>query len=159
MWIFEIVAHIVVFVKLSCSYVAYLLKQVSLLNGLSATIFLDLVCEIASWWGFPQMWASICFQETIYVKSFYHWFAWFFWCFEATKNLSKHVVLILIFSYASFCEDDLGLMCKLPPGKKFQIPLVHGQFVFYHVAYKLFIIFIMAIAFNCLISYQEMYLI
>jgi hypothetical protein len=43
------ITHIVVFVKLSCSYVACLLKQVSLLNGLSATIFLDLVCEIASW--------------------------------------------------------------------------------------------------------------
>jgi hypothetical protein len=75
---------------------------------------------------------------------------------------------------ATKCNETIGKWCKNKLGaskiidtfetyqlslrKSFQIPLVHGQLVFYHVAYKLFIIFILAIAFNYLISCQELYL-
>jgi hypothetical protein len=51
------------------------------------------------------------------------WFFMIYLCSVATheysSSLYKHGFLILIFSYASFCEDGLGLMCKLPSGDNY----------------------------------------
>jgi hypothetical protein len=67
MCIFEVVSHSVDFVKLSCVYVACLLKQVPICQ-IVLLLFLDLVCEILSWYDFPKMWTSTSKLENHFLQ-------------------------------------------------------------------------------------------
>jgi hypothetical protein len=161
MWIFEVVPHIVCFCKI-IMFICGMFDQTSFFAQWSWCYHIFGSCL---WDSFlVRFFSNVSFNlfpRNHLCKVILSLLCVIVWRFEATKNLSKHGVLILIFFICFFVVKMILGLCvnyhwEITPNTScpWKIGTLSCGIYIY-----IFMIFTLAIAFNFLISRQEMYLI